>query len=248
MPNADHNDHSSAAPGIFPATRWSVVKRMQEGTGEERRQAWELLCRGYWKPAYSWLRARGSPPEDAEDITQDFFARLHAGDWLHKVAAENGKLRSFLLVLLKRHAVNEWEHRSAKKRGGGAVIVPLDARDAEMSWHNLPVDGASPDVIFDRQWALQLLDRVMSSLRASYARNGKSALFDEIRDYLTGGSVEESYAAPAARLGLTEGAVKAAAFRLRERYRELLRDTVMETVESPDGVNAEIEYLFRVFQ
>jgi RNA polymerase sigma-70 factor (ECF subfamily) len=225
-----------------------VVRRLQDGAEDERREAWEVICRGYWKPVYAWLRARGTSPEDAEDLTQEFFSRLHSREWLREVRSENGKLRAFLLVLLKRQAANEWERRNAKKRGGGAVMIPMDAGEAENSWQVLPADGASPDVIFERQWALQLLESVMNDLRAAYERNGKAGLFDELRDYLSGGSTEESYAAPAARLGLSEGTVKVAAFRLRERYRERLRAAVTETVESPDGVNEELEYLFRVFR
>lgn len=133
-------------------------------------------------------------------------------------------------------------------RGGGCTILRMDAREGEAAWSSLPADGVSPDVAFDRQWALQLLDRVMLRLRAIYEKAGKAALFDELRDYLTGGSTEESYAAPAARLGLSEGTVKVAAFRLRERYRTRLREAVMETIDSPEGVNEEIEYRFRVFQ
>ncbi len=234
--------------GVFPQTQWSLIRRVQLGDESQRREGMETLCASYWKPVYAWLRAKGSSPEDAEDLTQDFFARLIAGDWLAEVSADKGRLRSFLLVLLKRHAVNAWEHRQAKMRGGGCTIIRMDAREGEAAWNSLPADGVSPDVAFDRQWALQLLDRVMLRLRTIYEKAGKAALFDELRDYLTGGSVEESYAAPAARLGLSEGTVKVAAFRLRERYRTRLREAVMETIESPEGVNEEIEYLFRVFQ
>ncbi len=234
--------------GNFPSTRWTLIRRVQQGDETQRRAGLESLCAAYWKPVYAWSRAKGSSPEDAEDLTQDFFSRLLAGDWLADVSEDKGRLRSFLLVLLKRHAANAWEHRQAKKRGGGCAIIHMDAGEGEAAWNSLPADGVSPDVMFDRQWAMQLLDRVTAELRTAYDRAGKVALFDELRGYLAGGSSDESYAAPAARLGIAEGAVKVAAFRLRERFRTRLRGAVMETIESPDGVNEEINYLFRVFQ
>lgn len=246
------NSHSSTSGsnhgGVFPQTRWTLIRRVQQGGETQRRAGLESLCAAYWKPVYAWLRAKGSSPEDSEDLTQEFFSRLIAGDWLAEVSADKGRLRSFLLVLLKRHAANVWEHRQAKKRGGGCVMFHLDAGDGETAWKNLPADGASPDVIFDRQWAMQLLDRVMQGLREIYAKAGKSELFDELRGYITGGCADESYGASAQRLGMNEGTVKVAAFRLRERYRERLRAAVLETVESPEGVAEEIAWLFRVFQ
>ena len=254
MPSLDSSNRpppstsGSRHGGLFPQTQWSLIRRVQHGDETQRREGMEILCTAYWKPVYAWLRARGSSPEDAEDLTQEFFSRLIAGDWLAEVSAEKGRLRSFLLVLLKRHAANVWEFSQAKKRGGGCVIFRLDAGDAETAWKNLPADGVSPDVIFDRQWALQLLDGVMQGLRDTYAKAGKTDLFDELRGYITGGSADESYGASALRLGMNEGTVKVAAFRLRERYRDRLRAAVLETVESPGGVAEEIAWLFRVFQ
>lgn len=239
---------SASNQGIFPPTRWSLIHRMQDGDEAARRESMETICAAYWKPVYAWLRAQGAAPADAEDTTQNFFARLIGGDWLAEVHEQKGRLRSFLLVLLKRHAVNEHEHRSAKKRGGDRVFVPLDAQKAETAWAGHSAVGASPDVIFDRQWALQLLERVMRGLQADYEKSGKATLFAELRDYITGGSEEESYSASSERLGMTLSAVKVAAFRLRERYRQRLREVVLETIESADGLNEEIDYLFRVFR
>jgi len=180
-------------------------------------------------------------------MAQDFFSRLIAGEGLADVSADKGRLRSFLLVVLKRQAVNTYEYGQAKKRGGGCALIPMDAKNGEDAWSQIPSDGASPDVIFDRQWAMQLLNQVMLDLREMYVKSGKHELFDELREYITGGSTDESYAASAERLGMSEGAVKVAAFRLRERYRERLRATVQETVSSPEEVNDEISWLFRVF-
>lgn len=236
------------APGLFPATQWSVIRQVQAEDESVQRLGWERMCRNYWRPVYAWLRARGSSAVDAEDLTQEFFSRLIAGADLAEVCAEKGRLRSFLLVVLKRQAANAWEYRQAQKRGGGKIMVPLDAKGAEETWKSMPTDGASPDVIFDRQWALQILEQVMSALRETYVKAGKGELFEELREYISGASQEESYAASAERLGMSEGAIKVAAFRLRQRYRERLRVTVTDTVSSAEEVNDEINWLFRVFR
>jgi len=233
---------------MFPPTQWSLIHRMQRGDAATRHQSLEIICASYWKPVYTWLRARGAAPADAEDTTQSFFARLLAEEWLAEVHEAKGRLRSFLLVLLKRHAAGERDHREAKKRGGGMVFVPLDSAEAEQAWERQPATGASPDVVFARQWALQLLERVMQSLREGYQKSGRAGLFDELRDYLSGGSAEESYGASADRLGMTTSAVKAAAFRLRERYRTKLREEVLATLGSPAELDEELRWLAQVFQ
>jgi DNA-directed RNA polymerase specialized sigma24 family protein len=220
---------------------------MQSGDEVMKRASLETICEAYWKPVYAWLRARRTIPADAEDLTQSFFARLLAEDWLAEVHELKGRLRSFLLVLLKRHAAGERDHRQAKKRGGGIAFVALDSVEAEQAWERLPSAGASPDVVFARQWALQLLGRVMQSLRDTYQKSGRAELFDELRDYLSGGSTEESYGASAMRLGMTTSAVKAAAFRLRERYRTRLREEVLETLGSPAELEEELRWLSGVF-
>ena len=247
LPSVSTEEAPPARDGVFPPTRWSLIRRMQDGNESVRRESLETICAVYWKPAYTWLRARGASPGDAEDVTQDFFSRLIAGDWLAEVNEAKGRLRSFMLVLLKRQASNDYDHRQAKKRGGGCIMVPIDTAAGEAAWRSLPPDGASLDVIFDRQWALQLLDRVMEGLRDTCAKAGKADLFDELRDYLSGGSQEDSYGESAARLGVSANTVKSAAFRLRERYRERLRAEVLDTLGSPEGVEEEIGWLLRVF-
>lgn len=239
---------SPGSPGLFPATQWTVIRQVQAEDESMRRVGWEQVCSAYWKPVYVWLRARGAAPEDAEDMAQDFFSRLMEGECLAEVCAEKGRLRSFLLVILKRQSVNAWEYSQAKKRGGGKIMIPLDAQAGEEEWKGLASDGASPDVMFDRQWAVQLLHQVMLDLRETYVKSGQQALFDELRDYISGGSADESYGTAAGRLGMSEGGVKVASFRLRERYRERLRARVLETVSCAEEVNDEIDWLFRVFQ
>ncbi len=253
MPSSSASNHHAAsethqAAELFPATPWSVIRQVQATDESVQRLGWDRMCRNYWRPVYAWLRARGSSAEDAEDLTQEFFSRLIAGAYLAEVCAEKGRLRSFLLVVLKRQAANAWEYRQALKRGGGKIMVPLDAKGAEEAWKSLPMDGAAPDVIFDRQWAMQILEQVMGELREIYFKAGKGELFEELREYISGASQEESYAASAERLGMSEGAIKVAAFRLRERYRERLRAAVTDTVGSAEEVTDEINWLFRVFR
>ena len=233
--------------GAFPPTCWSVVRRFQSGGERERRECLEVLCRAYWKPVHAWLRARGASPADAEDTAQDFFARLIAGDWLANASEAKGRLRSLLLVILKRHVATAYAARCAQKRGGGLTFVPLESDDGLSQRHDVPADELSPDLIFDREWVREMLDRVITRLRADYAASGKAALFDELRNYIAGDSEEESYGDSAMRLGMTPGAVKVAAFRLRERYRARLRAEVCETVESPDLVDEELRALLAVF-
>lgn len=228
--------NAGGGPGLFPPTHWSMIHGLQSRDEIHRNEGLARFCSCYWKPV-------------AADLTQDFFSRLIAGNWLTTVREEKGRLRSFLLVLLKRHAANAWEYRQAKKRGGGGVMIPIDGKEAEAAWSCLPSDGASPDVLFDRQWAVQLLEEVMNCLRAIYVKSGREELFDELREYITAsGSTQVSYAGSALRLGMNESAVKVAAFRLRERYRNQLRKAVEETVGSSDAVDEEIDWLFRVFQ
>ncbi len=245
---AGPGSNSANNPGLFPATQWSVIRQVQADDASMRRVGWERICQTYWKPVYVWLRARGAAREDAEDMAQNFFSRLMAGEALAEVSAEKGRLRSFLLVVLKRQAVNAFEYRQTKKRGGDVVMISLDVQAGEEEWKGLPSDGVSPDIIFDRQWAVQLLRQVMLELREIYVKAGKQELFDELREYITGGSTEESYGEAAGRLGMSEGAVKVAAFRLRERYRERLRAAVLETVSCAEEVEDETDWLLRVFR
>jgi RNA polymerase sigma-70 factor (ECF subfamily) len=233
--------------GVFPATSWSVVRRFQRGGELERKECLEWICRSYWKPVHAWLRARGMTPADAEDTAQDFFARLIAGDWLAGASESKGRLRSLLLVMLKRHAATAHAAKHARKRGGDILFVSVDEERSGMPRTDLPADEESPDFIFDREWVCELLNRVVGQLRADYEAAGKGALFEELRNYLAGDSDDESYGQSAGRLGMSTGAVKVAACRLRERYRIRLREEVAETVEDPGLVDEEIRELLSLF-
>lgn len=194
----------------------------------------------YWPPLYAYLRREGHAPERAEDLTQEFFARLLEKHGLKSVDADKGKFRSFLLASLKHFLANEWDKQRALKRGGGVRTLSLSAEEAESRCGLEPADGRSPEQIFNRQWALTVLQAVIARLREEFA--DKRPLFDALQGTLTG-ELEEGYSAIAARLSMTEGALQVAAHRLRKRYRELLREEIAQTVADPAMIDEEMRDL-----
>jgi RNA polymerase sigma-70 factor (ECF subfamily) len=235
---------SSADRADFAATRWTLVLRAARGTQTPRAAAaMAELCRVYWYPLYAFIRRRGHSAHDAEDLTQEFFARLLDKQFLAAAEREKGRFRTFLLTTVKRFLANEYDAAQAQKRGGGQRIVPLDGLEPEARYHLEPADTMSPERLFEQQWAVALLDRVLARLQTEMAAEDKSALFDGLKDHLAGGR-SEPYAEIATRLGMSEGAIKTAVHRLRRRYRELLREEIGHTVDDPDEVEDEIRYLF----
>lgn len=201
------------------------------------------LCRIYWYPLYAFIRRRGHEAHDAEDLTQEFFTRLLEKHYLAAADRESGRFRTFLLMAAKRFLANEKEAANAIKRGGGRQIISLDGLEPEARYHLEPADTLSPERVFERQWALALLDQVLARLQSEMANKGKSALFEALKGHLTARS-EENYASTARQLGMSEGAVKAAVHRLRREYRSLLQQEIAHTVASPNDVEDEIRYLF----
>ncbi len=224
----------------FELTRWSIV-RAARGDEPEARAALELLCASYWYPVYAFVRRQRQTPHDAQDLTQSFFATLLEKRWLDGVARERGRFRSFLLVSVKHFLANQRDHDRAQKRGGGHRPISLDTSSAEIRYAAEPEDNATPDKIFERRWALTLLERVLSQLRSEMAEGGKQALFDELKPMLAG--EQSAYAGIAERLGMTEGAVKVAVHRLRTRYRELIRDEIAQTVGDKNDIDEELRDL-----
>jgi len=245
----DSSDTSTAgeANPWFVTTHWSVVLSAKELDPERSSQALETLCRTYWYPLYAYARRVGQSPADAEDLTQGFFARLLEKDYLKAVAREKGRFRSFLLTALKRFLANEWDRQQAVKRGGRAVIVPIDAEVAETRFASDAAHQVPPDVLFDRQWATTLLERTMSALREEYVASGRARLFEHLQNCLARDESALSYAEIAAQLKLTEAAIKMAVQRLRNRYRELLRREIAETVSTAAEVEEELRHLFAAF-
>ena len=210
-------------------------------------EALETLCRAYWFPLYAYARRAGHSPADAEDLAQGFFARLLEKDYLKSAAREKGRFRTFLLTALKRFLANEWDRQHAQKRGGFVPIVAIDQALAESRFAAEPSHNLQPDVLFDRQWAMTLLERTMAQLQEEYVATGRVTLFEYLQSCLAKAESGLPYAEIAARLNLTEAAVKMAVHRLRARYREILQAEIAETVSSPEEIEEEIRHLFSAF-
>lgn len=235
----------SSATSAFTATRWSLVLRAADTDAPASARALEELARAYWFPLYAYVRHRGHSADLAEDLTQEFFARLLDKNYLADADRSKGKFRCFLLASLKHFLANEWDKRRSVKRGGRHRTIPLNSLEAEARYALEPVDRLTPEVLFERRWALAVLDQVLNRLREYYVQDGKAEFFEAIKQTLTGDPAAGSYAQIADQLNMTEGAVKVAAHRLRSRYRELLREEIAQTVESPEQVDEEIGHLLQ---
>jgi DNA-directed RNA polymerase specialized sigma24 family protein len=231
--------------GGFPPTRWSVVLTAVQSGSPNAGQALAKLCEAYWYPVYVFLRRHDYPPQDAEDLTQEFFARLVHKELLASLTQEGGRFRSFLLTLLKRFAANEWKHEHTQRRGGGQAMIPIDAT-AEARFQDDLVDHATPETLFEQQWAWTVLDRVLARLRDEYASLGKQELFASLHGCLPGTEEGLSYAQASAALHQPDSTLYTAALRLRRRYGELLRTEIADTVTSPAEVEEEIRHLMAV--
>ena len=231
-------------PGRFPTTRWSWVISAGDPDAPLARESLAELCNAYWYPLYAYIRRRGHDPEQAGDLTQDFFARALEKGLLAEADPARGRFRSFLRAVCGDFLSNRRDREHAKKRGGGRTILSIDAAGAEGQYAREPTDGLTPERIFDRSWALTLLGRVLDQLGREYDEAGKAATFEALRNMLAGDAEASSYAAVAARLGTTEGAARVAAHRLRRRYGELLRQEITATVADPAQVDDEIRDLF----
>lgn len=257
QPTPGHSGGAPAGRWRFATTQWSVVLAAGKGGADtpagaapsagEARDALSLLCRTYWYPLYAYVRARGHGADEAQDLTQSFFARLLEKNTLRAADPERGRFRSFLLASLKHFLANEWDRQSAQKRGGGRPVASLDVAydDAERRYAREPADTLTPERLFERGWAVTLLDTVLEDLRSRYAAEGKGELFARLKPYLAGDATAPPYAQTAADAGMSEGAVQVVVHRMRKRYRELLREHIEQTVESPEQAEEEIRDLFR---
>jgi RNA polymerase sigma factor (sigma-70 family) len=228
----------------FATTRWTVVLAAGAATSADSRAALEGLCRSYWYPLYTYLRRRGCDVHQAEDWTQGFFAALLQGHALEQARPERGKFRSFLLVSLNHFLADQRDRAQARKRGGGKEIVSLDVADAETRYRLEPAHDLTPEKLFEKAWALTVLNNAMTHLRTEFTEAGKQDLFESLKPYLPAGRGPASYQDVAAKLGMTEGAVKVAVHRLRDRYRQIVRAQVAQTVATPEQVEEEIRDLF----
>lgn len=229
--------------GDFPQTRWTLVLQAAGDDEADSRGALEEICRAYWKPIRDYLRVAGNKAEDAEDLTQDFFAQLISRDTLLQARRERGRLRSFLLASLKQFLSGHFRNQNALKRGGGAQVISLDEMDDEFEPPAAMVDSASPDSLFERSWALALTERARKRLEQGYTARGRGNMFAEFQAFLSWDTANEAYAETATRLKMPETNLRSQVYRLRRQYRESLEEEVLETVESPDEAKAEMEHL-----
>jgi len=233
---------ASEAPRVFPNTRWSVVLAATRIPSPESAAALEAICRAYWYPLYAYVRRCGQSPHDAQDLTQEFFCRLLEKRWLDSADREKGKLRSFLIVALKKFMSNEWDRASAQRRGGGQVHAQFDTTFAESRFaadsHSL-----APDEAFDRQWALTLIGLTTSRLRAEFTAAGKPGDYDALKHCLLADRGAIDYAAVAKQLGVNGGAARVAVHRLRKRFRKIYREEISQTLAEGADLEAELRQL-----
>jgi RNA polymerase sigma-70 factor (ECF subfamily) len=248
--SAPHEEASSTttgvSPDVFATTHWSVVLTAAQSDTPRAREALGRLYQTYAYPLYAYVRRRGYGLDDAQDLIQEFFARLLEHNWLDRADQEKGRFRSFLLGALNHLLANEWDKSKAWKRGGRAEIVPLQFDTAESRYQEEPADTTTPEQCYERRWALTLLDHVMTHLQQEQQGAGEAEVFAELKPCLLGDAQTQPYAVLASQLGRTEGAVKVAVHRLRHRYRQLLREEIALTVASPAEVDAEMRHLFEV--
>jgi len=237
-----------AAGQWFATTHWSVVQAACIMRAPQARAALETLCRNYWYPLYAFVRRRGHGPDEAQDLTQDFFADLIERESLRSVDRGKGRFRSFLLGAMQNHLATQHKKAQALKRGGQYAFVSIDEQDAEGRYLREPAGNLTPERIFERRWALTLLENTLAALHQEYLRAGKLEVFEALQGTLSGDQDAPTWSSTAPKLGLTEGATRVAAHRLRRRYGELLRDAIAHTVSSPEEIEDEIHHLFRVLQ
>lgn len=229
--------------GVFPPTRWSLVLN----AGEDDPAARATFCHAYWFPLYCYARRTGKGVEDAEDLTQAFFERMLARDFLTQANSSRGRLRTFLLRCFANFMAEQWRRDTSQKRGAGKPVLAIDALSAEERLALEPRDATTPELEFERAWARELLRQAVDRVEASYRASGNSAVFHALRDHLTDGSGETGYGGIAAGLGISEPAARFAAFKLRQRYRQTLRDLIRDTVADLDEVESEVAHLRGLF-
>jgi DNA-directed RNA polymerase specialized sigma24 family protein len=227
----------------FPSTAWTAVSQARNAAEPGAREALAFLCAAYWRPLYGFARRLGHTPDDAHDLTQGYFALLIEKDYLGDVRLREGRFRAFLLTSFKHFLSKERVRGQAVKRGGGRVPLSIDVREAEARHTDDPLDTLDPEALFERRWALTILERAMARLRQELAQTGRGAEFEQLEGYLTGSEPHVRYYDAAERLGTTEGAVKKMVHRLRRRYGHLLREEIGATVAEPGDIDSELHHL-----
>jgi len=236
--------HTLPGAPQFPTTRWTLVVAAGGPCRKEAQSALVSLCENYWYPLYAYLRRRGYPADQAQDLTQEFFTRVLEGRYLDRADPEKGRFRSFLLTSLKFFVADEEDRRRANKRGGG-MVVAFEFSSGEERYQREPAHDETPERIFERRWALSVLDRVVEKLRKEFLHHGRPEHFERLKVFLLGQS-DAPYAALAREMNTSEGALKVAIHRLRKRYRDLFRQEIADTVADPAEVESELRYLAAV--
>jgi len=244
--STDGVEPSARVPGLFATTHWSVVLAAGQSDDAQASAALEQLCRAYWYPIYAYVRRQGRSVEDAQDLTQDFFARLLATGFPCGAAPERGKFRSFLLTSLRHFLVDQHRHADAVKRGGGRRLISLNAGQAEERFRLEPQHELTPEKLYEHGWAMTLLDRARSRLREEYSAAGKADLYEQLKGFPLTEKSDDSFQQAASELGMTVSALKSVVHRLRARYRQLVREEVAHTVADPAELNEEARHLIAV--
>jgi RNA polymerase sigma factor (sigma-70 family) len=242
----DPQSVAEARRGSFATTHWSVVLAATDPASPEAAAAIEELCATYWFPLYAYVRHRGYGPEDAQDLTQEFFYRLLNRNYLAAVDPRKGKFRSFLIAAMNHFLAKEWERARTLKRGGRVAFLSWDGAQAEERYQDEQTAGRSPEQLYERAWVLALLEKVLGRLRREALASGQSARFEDLKGVLVGERSALSYAELAAKLNTTESAVKMSVHRLRGRYAELMREEIAQTVAAPEDIEDELRHLRQV--
>lgn len=235
-----------AGAAQFTTTHWSVVLAAVEETSSDAMHALSELCQTYWYPLYAYVRRKGYEVADAQDLTQEFFARLLEKNYLASVDRRKGKFRSFLLASLEHFLAKEWTRSHRLKRGGGQVIIAWDGVDPEERYRLEPPDTWTAERVYERRWALTVLEQAMAALAGEYSSGGKQGLFEKLRPFISGEDDDVSYSGLAGELQMNEGAVRVAVHRLRQRYAEAVRSEIAKIVRRPEEIEEELRHLFAV--
>jgi RNA polymerase sigma factor (sigma-70 family) len=236
----------SPQPGWFTTTHWSVVLAAGQAASPQSEAALEKLCRAYWYPLYAYVRRQGHSPHDAQDLTQGFFALLLEKNYVGLADREKGKFRSFLLSAVNHYLGDQRDRANALKRGGGKVIISLEEQAAEGRWSQEPATNLSPEKEYEKLWAVTVLQQALIHLRNESYEAGRDKPFEELKMFLEGEARPGDYAAVAAKLGMTPNSVAVTVHRLRQRYRELVRAEIANTVSTADEIDDELRHLFAV--
>lgn len=246
MPGDAQQDAARPGGQWFETTHWSVVLAAARNDCDKASAALEQLCRTYWYPLYAYVRRKGNNPEDAQDLTQEFFARILENNSLSHARSERGRFRNFLLTSLQNFLTHEWERGQAQKRGGGRRLLPWDELTPETRYTAEANSEAAPDRVFEERWAATLFQQALSRLRQEFVAAGKGQQFEELKVLLSAEAEDGDYDAIATRLNMTRKSVAVAVHRLRKRYGDMVRREIADTVSSPTEVEDEMRHLIEL--